>query len=537
VRKKQIERKLFTMKTKILFSRKSLQFTLTHLSLAPILAVVVLAFAGCGKKAEDKTPNTTSMIEAPAPNANATPATVLESRGACDFRFVQGSNLLVANWVADRGQTNKYGEVVVIDAATASAEEIEVKLSFLNILAEPEAVFIEPNYILFRSVDAIHCVDVLAKKATWKFDFTETEDSPEDASSIKGPIKDTIFAFIRGSTSSTDRDKKIAPAIYTLNLQTGASEKLLTLSKDFEPSSGGVASLLDTADSAITRPSEWYLLNIQGMEPVLVIDYKPRGEASLVEFHSAVDGRLLWKKSWPELLGAVGVSNTNEWLGRFTALGGNALLIGPSVLAAVSPKTGDVIRHVPNLQLASPLLSIGELKYSAFPGDVSRAEYLKSRLSDGTLKMLTASENRDQDNPWTPEKEKALRQALLKDLNAIIQGEPLHKKEAFAEYSEAEQFLAANLGSNNVARLNRLLLEMAYENNFSKALTFEFSAVQSNRVFVTMQHPNIEDKRLGIWLDESLKPLSAVALSPGDGVVAGQPINSADAPFVNNLFQ
>lgn len=77
-------------------------------------------------------------------------------------------------------------------------------------------------------------------------------------------------------------------------------------------------------------------------------------------------------------------------------------------------------------------------------------------------------------NKWTPGSAlpDALRQALLTDFNAIIQGKPLYDQGAFTDVAlrpQTKAWLTQELQRDDLARLNRWLLEDAYPLELWKA--------------------------------------------------------------------
>jgi hypothetical protein len=90
--------------------------------------------------------------------------------------------------------------------------------------------------------------------------------------------------------------------------------------------------------------------------------------------------------------------------------------------------------------------------------------YLKTYLSEATLKLLSVYKDKTPD-PLL------LQTALVQDLNKIIKSQPIHRLERFASVRLRERtskLLAQNPQGESLQRLNRLLLEDAFDKEISR---------------------------------------------------------------------
>ena len=93
--------------------------------------------------------------------------------------------------------------------------------------------------------------------------------------------------------------------------------------------------------------------------------------------------------------------------------------------------------------------------------------YLRSRLQDSVKTDLAG---------YSPSSEnaKAVVNALVKDLNAVISGPSIYDKARFAGVvftAETARLVAENPGGQQLARLNKLLIEDAYPGELAKSVT------------------------------------------------------------------
>ena len=121
---------------------------------------------------------------------------------------------------------------------------------------------------------------------------------------------------------------------------------------------------------------------------------------------------------------------------------------------------------------ATSLASGGITDSAAFTSKLAKGKdavsaYLRSRLQD-SVKADVATYSASAANA------KAVISALVKDLNAVIAGPPIYEKTRFAGIAlrtETEQLLKQNTAGQQLARLNKLLLEDAYPAELAKSVS------------------------------------------------------------------
>jgi hypothetical protein len=94
-------------------------------------------------------------------------------------------------------------------------------------------------------------------------------------------------------------------------------------------------------------------------------------------------------------------------------------------------------------------------------GNDRLATHLLSRLSNDTRKLLSAYEGGT---------DSALKEALVKDLNAIIRGPLIYEAKRFSQVARSpktQELLVRNPQGKELQRLNRLLLQDAYPGELS----------------------------------------------------------------------
>jgi hypothetical protein len=97
------------------------------------------------------------------------------------------------------------------------------------------------------------------------------------------------------------------------------------------------------------------------------------------------------------------------------------------------------------------------------------ARHLSGRLSDETRKRLAAYEGGVDGK---------LGEALVQDLNTVVLGPPIYDEDLFRQVErrpETQQLLALNPEGEELARLNRLLLQDAYPVELSRPKQVEVS--------------------------------------------------------------
>jgi hypothetical protein len=90
------------------------------------------------------------------------------------------------------------------------------------------------------------------------------------------------------------------------------------------------------------------------------------------------------------------------------------------------------------------------------------ADYLWGRLSARTRKLLS---------DYSSDVDQQVREALVQDLNVIIQGPSIHAIDRFSEVKQRQEtldLLKVNPEGEELARLNRLLLEDAFPKELQK---------------------------------------------------------------------
>jgi 3-keto-disaccharide hydrolase len=134
----------------------------------------------------------------------------------------------------------------------------------------------------------------------------------------------------------------------------------------------------------------------------------------------------------------------------------------PAVVALFDGKTLDGWIQIENS--ATSLSSGGITDSAAFLGKLTTGPdamsvFLRSRLQD-SVKVVSSTNS------------KAVISALVKDLNQVISGPSIYDKARFSSVvlrPETEQLLKQSLGGQQLARLNKLLLEDAYPAELAKS--------------------------------------------------------------------
>ncbi|MGB0581396.1 MAG: DUF2723 domain-containing protein, partial [Limisphaerales bacterium] len=111
---------------------------------------------------------------------------------------------------------------------------------------------------------------------------------------------------------------------------------------------------------------------------------------------------------------------------------------------------------------ADHFTDVGQIRSSLRQGDTPLAKHLKSELSERTLELLGESDN-----------DKALKKALAKDFNKLLEEGPLYDAERFkgVKFSaKMQRFIREDPKGHTLIRLNRQLLEVSYPEAITASL-------------------------------------------------------------------